>query len=183
MVFGSIKDKYGVFVEQDGTRKVLTRTGLNLVGSVLHACDTETEIHPLAQFEQDSTYKEPSTCRCGKMGCHNMARIKNIFTGVVVDSIGSVCIETQFDYNHIRTWIRSERAKDAKEKRDALKIQMSKYGERVYNGKKLNDFVEFEKKVKRELPEYETKMERLIKWIKDEELKKYFKYSIKNKIQ
>jgi hypothetical protein len=112
-----------------------------------------------------------------------MARIKNIFTGVVVDSIGSVCIETQFDYNHIRTWIRSERAKDAKAKRDLLKKQMTEYGERMYNGKKLNEFVKFEKKVKGELPEYETKMERLIKWIKDEELKKFFRYSIKNKTQ
>ena len=180
--YREIRDKYGVFAEQDGTHKVLSCTGLKLVANVLHACDTESNIHPLAQFKQHSTYKKPSTCKCGKIGCYKMARVQNIFTQKVVDSIGSVCIETQFDYNNIREWIRTERHNDAKAKRDALKKVMTEYGERMYSGKKLNDFVKFEKKVRRQFPEYKTKMEILLKSVTDEELIKYFKYSINNKI-
>ena len=177
-----IRDKYGVFVEQDGSKKVLSGTGLRLVASVLPACDTNSSLHPLAQFQPHSTYKKLSSCRCGQLGCYHMARIQNIFTDEIVDSIGSTCIESQFDYNNIREWIHTERLNYAKTKRDALKKAMLEYGERMYAGKTLNEFVRFENTVRRQVPEYTTKMQTLLKSIKDEELKKYFKYSIKHKV-
>ena len=181
-MYEDIINKYGVFVEQDGTQVVLKKTALNIVSSILHACDTESNIHPLAQFKKHSLYEKSSTCRCGKTKCYEMARIQNIFTDVVVDSIGSSCIEEKFDYNNIRTWIRTERSNAGKLKRAVLKKAMIQYGERMWAGKTLNEFVRFEKKVRRQIPEYVTKMETLIKSIKDEDLIKYFKYSLKNKI-
>ena len=177
-----LRDKYEIFIEADGTKKVLSSTGLRLVASVLPACDTDSPLHPLAQFQPHSTYKKLSSCKCGQIGCYHMARIQNILTHEVVDSIGSTCIESQFDYNNIREWIRTERRNDEKAKRDALKKEMVEYGERMYSGKKLNDFVKFEKQVRRQFPEYKTKMEILLKSVRDEELIKYFKYSINNKI-
>ncbi len=177
-----LREKYELFVEADGTKKVLSSTGLRLVASVLPACDTDSTLHPLAQFQPHSTYKKLSSCKCGQIGCYHMARIENILTHQVVDSIGSTCIETQFDYNNIREWIRSERHNDAKAWRDAVKKEMVEYGERMYNGKTLNEFVRFEKKVRRQIPQYPTKMETLLKTIKDDELKRYFKYSLKHKV-
>jgi len=177
-----LREKYELFVEADGTKKVLSSTGLRLVASVLPACDTDSPLHPLAQFQPHSTYKKLSSCKCGQIGCYHMARIENILTHQVVDSIGSTCIETQFDYNNIREWIRSERHSDAKAMRDAVKKEMVEYGERMYNGTTLNEFVRFEKQVRRQFPEYKTKMEILLKTIKDDELKKYFKYSLKHKV-
>ena len=177
-----LRDKYEIFIEADGTKKVLSSTGLRLVASVLPACDTDSPLHPLAQFQPHSTYKKLSSCMCGQIGCYHMARIQNILTHQVVDSIGSTCIETQFDYNNIREWIRSERQNDEKAKRDALKKVMTEYGERMYNGKTLNEFVRFEKKVRRQIPQYPTKMETLLKTIKDDELKRYLRYSLKHKV-
>ena len=177
-----LRDKYELFVEADGTKKVLSSTGLRLVASVLPACDTDSPLHPLAQFQPHSTYKKLSSCKCGQIGCYHMARIQNILTHQVVDSIGSTCIETQFDYNNIREWIRSERHSDAKAMRDAVKKEMVEYGERMYNGKTLNEFVRFEKKVRRQIPQYPTKMETLLKTIKDDELKRYLRYSLKHKV-
>jgi len=177
-----LREKYELFVEADGTKKVLSSTGLRLVASVLPACDTDSTLHPLAQFQPHSTYKKLSSCKCGQIGCYHMARIENILTHQVVDSIGSTCIETQFDYNNIREWIRSERHSDAKAMRDAVKKEMVEYGERMYNGKTLNEFVRFEKKVRRQIPQYPTKMETLLKTIKDDELKRYLRYSLKHKV-
>lgn len=177
-----LRDKYEIFIEADGTKKVLSSTGLRLVASVLPACDTDSPLHPLAQFQPHSTYKKLSSCKCGQIGCYHMARIQNILTHQVVDSIGSTCIETQFDYNNIREWIRSERHSDAKAMRDAVKKEMVEYGERMYNGKTLNEFVRFEKKVRRQIPQYPTKMETLLKTIKDDELKRYLRYSLKHKV-